>query len=163
MPLGCALTVAALVGASRSIRSGDRERTNKLFRARVYAQGFTILALVAGSMYWKTDRQKRKEFDQAVQDRIAREKRDAWVKELEARDEEQKELRALKEARRNGAKPIPAMANKPAANSILNSKRAGGKEDPAEMQLATASSVSEKGGDKGILGTVQGWVWGSKK
>jgi hypothetical protein len=121
-----------------------------MFRARVYAQGFTILALVAGSMYWKTDRQKRKEFDQAVQDRIAREKRDAWVKELEARDEEEKELRALKEARRRGIKTTPA-------------RKAGAKEDPAEMQLAIASSASENGENKGILGAVQGWVWGSKK
>lgn len=135
-----------------------------MFRARVYAQGFTILALVAGSMYWKTDRQKRKEFDQAVADRKAREKTEAWVKELEARDEENKEIRAMREARRQGSKP--AQTKEKAAEKLKgSSKKAGNeksKESPAEMQLGVASSASEESGNKGITGTIQGWIWGSK-
>lgn len=70
-----------------------------MFRARIYAQGFTIVAMVAGSMYWKSDRQKRKEFDEVVAERKAKEKNDLWIKELEARDEEEKEIRAEKERR----------------------------------------------------------------
>ncbi|OBT86629.1 hypothetical protein VE02_04457 [Pseudogymnoascus sp. 03VT05] len=99
VPLGCALTCWALYHASKSIRSGDQQRTNRMFRARIYAQGFTIVAMVAGSMYWKSDRQKRKEFDEVVAERKAKEKNDLWIKELEARDEEDKEIRAEKERR----------------------------------------------------------------
>lgn len=55
--------------------------------------------MVAGSMYWKSDRQKRKEFDEVVAERKAKEKNDLWIKELEARDEEEKEIRAEKERR----------------------------------------------------------------
>ncbi|KFY92727.1 hypothetical protein V500_04057 [Pseudogymnoascus sp. VKM F-4518 (FW-2643)] len=99
VPLGCALTCWALYHASKSIRSGDQQRTNRMFRARIYAQGFTIVAMVAGSMYWKSDRQKRKEFDEVVAERKAKEKNELWIKELEARDEEDKEIRAEKERR----------------------------------------------------------------
>merc|ERR1712093_284706 len=64
IPLGCALTCWALYNASRSIRAGDSNRTNRMFRARIYAQGFTLLA-----------------------EKKAKEKNEAWIKELEARDE----------------------------------------------------------------------------
>ncbi|PSS15338.1 hypothetical protein M430DRAFT_77085, partial [Amorphotheca resinae ATCC 22711] len=100
IPLGCALTCMALLGATRSIRAGDHNRTNRMFRARIYAQGFTIVAMVAGSMYWQTDRQKRKEFEGVIAERKAREKNQAWIRELEARDEEEKELKALKEKKK---------------------------------------------------------------
>jgi hypothetical protein len=56
--------------------------------------------MVAGSMYWEADRKKRKEFDGAVSERKAKEKNAAWIRELEARDEEEKEIRALREKRR---------------------------------------------------------------
>ena len=90
------------------MRAGDHNRTNRMFRARIYAQGFTIVAMVAGSAYWQTDRQKRKEFEGAVAERKAQEKSEAWIRELEARDEEEKELRAIREARRRGEKYVPA-------------------------------------------------------
>jgi hypothetical protein len=96
----------ALLGATRSIRAGDHNRTNRMFRARIYAQGFTLVAMVAGSMYWQTDRQKRKEFEGVVAERKAKEKNEAWIRELEARDEEEKELRAMREARKNGVKYV---------------------------------------------------------
>jgi hypothetical protein len=56
--------------------------------------------MVAGSMYWEADRKKRKEFDGAVSERKAKEKNAAWIRELEARDEEEKFIRALREKRR---------------------------------------------------------------
>ncbi|MCJ1242030.1 Respiratory supercomplex factor 1, mitochondrial [Varicellaria rhodocarpa] len=100
IPFGCGLTCWALFGASRSIRRGDSANTNRMFRFRIYAQGFTIVAMVLGSMYWKTDRQKRKEFEGAVKERKAKEKNEAWIRELEARDLESKEIAAQKEALR---------------------------------------------------------------
>lgn len=121
IPLGCALTCMALLGATRSIRAGDHNRTNRMFRARIYAQGFTIVAMVAGSMYWQTDRQKRKEFEGVIAERKAREKNQAWIRELEARDEEEKELKALKEKKKRLALERAEKEAKSAGGSVASS------------------------------------------
>jgi len=121
IPLGCALTCMALLGATRSIRAGDHNRTNRMFRARIYAQGFTIVAMVAGSMYWQTDRQKRKEFEGVIAERKAREKNQAWIRELEARDEEEKELKALKEKKKRLALERAEKEAKQAGGSVASS------------------------------------------
>ncbi|KAJ5225355.1 hypothetical protein N7468_006580 [Penicillium chermesinum] len=93
IPLGCAATCYALYRAYRSMRAGDSAEMNRMFRARIYAQAFTLVALVAGGMYFKTERQQRREFEQAVELRKKQEKRDAWLKELEVRDKEDREWR----------------------------------------------------------------------
>ena len=82
---------------TKSIRSGDKHRTNRMFRRRIYAQGFTILAMVAGSAYWESDRQKRGQYNELVEDKKKMDKHEAWLKELEARDEEEQELRRLRD------------------------------------------------------------------
>lgn len=92
----------ALVGAARASRAGDHKRTNRMFRARIYAQGFTLLAMVVGSLYWKSDREKRSEFEAVLAEKKAKEKSEAWIRELEARDAEEKELKAARDARRKG-------------------------------------------------------------
>ncbi|KAK3675401.1 Respiratory supercomplex factor 1, mitochondrial [Recurvomyces mirabilis] len=97
IPLGCALTCWALLEATRSIRSGDKHRTNRMFRRRIYAQGFTILAMVAGSAYWESDRQKRNQFNELKSDVEKKEKHSAWLRELEARQEEEDEMRRVRE------------------------------------------------------------------
>jgi len=79
-----------------------------MFRARLYAQGFTLVAMIAGSMYWKSDRQKRKEFDSVVKERKAKEKNELWIKELEARDEEEKAIRAERERKMRRLAPEKA-------------------------------------------------------
>lgn len=94
------MTCWALIGASKAIRAGDHNRTNRMFRARIYAQGFTLVAMVAGSMYWQKDREKRKEFEAVVEEKKALAKNEAWIRELEARDREEKEIRAAREAKR---------------------------------------------------------------
>ncbi|KAG9234653.1 putative altered inheritance of mitochondria protein 31, mitochondrial [Amylocarpus encephaloides] len=99
IPLGCLLTSAAIIGATKSIRAGDHNKTQRMFRARIIAQGFTLLAMVAGSVYWDSDRRKRKEFDSAVDERKKKEKNEAWIRELEVRDQEEKEIKAARERR----------------------------------------------------------------
>lgn len=84
------------MNSTRSIKSGDKYRTNRMFRRRIYAQAFTILAMVAGSAYYEGDRSKRKEVEGAVADKQKKERHEAWLRELEARDEEEQELRALR-------------------------------------------------------------------
>ena len=64
-----------------------------MFRNRIYAQGFTLLAMLAGSTYYQQDRAKRKEFEGVVAEKKAKEKNEAWIRELEARDREDKEWR----------------------------------------------------------------------
>ncbi|OGE51859.1 hypothetical protein PENARI_c012G11349 [Penicillium arizonense] len=93
VPLGCAATCYALYRAYRSMKSGDSVEMNRMFRARIYAQAFTLVALVAGGMYFKSERQQRREFEKAVEDRKKQEKRDAWLHELEVRDKEDRAWR----------------------------------------------------------------------
>jgi len=76
---------------------GDKNKTNRMFRRRIYAQGFTILAMVAGSAYWESDRSKRKQFGDLLEEQKRKEKRDAWIKELEVRDAEDEEYRRMRE------------------------------------------------------------------
>jgi hypothetical protein len=102
IPLGCALTCWALFEATKSIRGGDKEKTNRMFRRRIYAQGFTILAMFGGSIYWEADRQKRKEFTGLLAEKKKKEKHEAWIKELEIRDQEENELRKMKEKIQKG-------------------------------------------------------------
>jgi hypothetical protein len=94
IPIGCAATCYALYQASKSIRQGDHHQTNRMFRARIYAQGFTLVALVAGSIFYKDERMQRKKFEKILEDKKAAEKRDKWIKELEARDKEDQEWRS---------------------------------------------------------------------
>jgi hypothetical protein len=93
IPVGCIATCYALYQASKSIRAGDHHQTNRMFRARIYAQGFTLVALVAGSIFYKDERMQRKKFEKTLEDKKNAEKRDKWIKELEARDKEDQEWR----------------------------------------------------------------------
>jgi len=93
IPIGCLATCYALYQASKSIRQGDHHQTNRMFRARIYAQGFTLVALVAGSIFYKDERMQRKKFEKSLEEKKNAEKRDKWIKELEARDKEDQEWR----------------------------------------------------------------------
>lgn len=121
----------ALIGATRSMRAGDHNRTNRMFRARILAQGFTLVAMVAGSMYWQTDREKRKEFDATVLERKAKEKNEAWIRELEARDQEDKAIRAKREAWRRQQQESAAGRG---ASSMVEDK---------EKRMTTMEAVAE--------------------
>ncbi|KAK4547152.1 hypothetical protein LTR36_001373 [Oleoguttula mirabilis] len=74
----------------------DKHRTNRMFRRRIYAQGFTIFAMILGSAYWQGDRKKRDEFNELVEDKKKKEKHELWLRELEAREEEEQHLRKLR-------------------------------------------------------------------
>ncbi|RGP79588.1 altered inheritance-mitochondria mitochondrial [Fusarium longipes] len=100
IPLGIGLTTLAFINAYRALRRGDSKQANRMFRARVAAQGFTVFAMLAGSMYYQKDREKSKELRQLQEQKDAEEKRQKWIRELEARDEEEKAMRARLEKRR---------------------------------------------------------------
>lgn len=154
----------ALFGASRSIRAGDHNRTNRMFRARIYAQGFTLVAMIAGSVYWQSDRQKRKEFDKVVEERKAREKNEAWIRELEARDEEEKDIRRMREARRRGVS-VDVVRNEDAEKGAKKMEEGKGKVLDRLVEKGAGSVVEVETGakKKGVLESVQEMVWGGKK
>lgn len=53
--------------------------------------------MLAGSVYWESDRSKRKQYDGLVEEKKKKERHESWLRELEARDEEEKELRSLRD------------------------------------------------------------------
>ena len=59
-----------------------------MFRYRIYGQAFTLVAMVAGSFYYNSDRILRHEYEKVKKEKKAKEKNDAWIRELEARDKE---------------------------------------------------------------------------
>lgn len=79
-----------------------------MFRYRIYGQAFTIVAVVGGSYYYNADRLLQKELEAVKAQKKAKEKNEAWIKELEIRDQEEKEYEMRKnkvrEARREAAK-----------------------------------------------------------
>lgn len=87
------------------MKAGDSAQLNRMFRARIYAQAFTLTAVVAGSFYYKAERAQQKELEAALEQRKAQEKRDLWLRELEIRDQEDRDWRerhaAIERAARN--------------------------------------------------------------
>lgn len=73
------------------MRKGDHKATNLYFRRRLYAQSFTIAVLVTGNLYWQKDRVKRKDYEKMKAETDRKEKRERWLRELEMRDEEDRE------------------------------------------------------------------------
>lgn len=104
VPLGCLLTVAAFTNAYRAMRKGDHNQVQRMFRARVIAQGFTVAAMVAGGLYFGAERHKERENWKLQEQEKADEKRQKWIRELEARDDEEKELKAMINKRREKKK-----------------------------------------------------------
>ncbi|KAL1850420.1 Respiratory supercomplex factor 1, mitochondrial [Diaporthe australafricana] len=104
VPLGCLLTVAAFTNAYRAMRKGDHNQVQRMFRARVIAQGFTVAAMVAGGLYFGAERHKEREHWKMQEQEKADEKRQKWIRELEARDDEEKELKAMINKRREKKK-----------------------------------------------------------
>ena len=93
IPIGCLGTSYALYCATQSIKVGDSTRTNRMFRYRIYGQAFTLVAMVAGSFYYNSDRILRHEFEKVKKEQKAKEKNEAWIRELEARDKEDRDWR----------------------------------------------------------------------
>lgn len=86
------------------MRKGDHNQVQRMFRARVIAQGFTVAAMVAGGLYFGAERHKEREHWKMQEQEKADEKRQKWIRELEARDDEEKELKAMMNKRREKKK-----------------------------------------------------------
>ncbi|GAA5997807.1 HIG1 domain-containing protein [Rhodotorula paludigena] len=71
VPLGCAATVAALLGASSALQKGNRNQFNKYLRLRVAAQGVTIIAALGGSLYYQSQRREERKAVEAAKAQAA--------------------------------------------------------------------------------------------
>jgi hypothetical protein len=172
VPIGCVLTVMAFTNAWRASRRGDHHKVQRMFRARVAAQGFTVLAMVAGGMYYAEDRNKQKELRKLKQTQEAEEKRQKWIKELEARDEEDKALHAMLEKKRKRAAER-ATNTESGTDGVAAQARAALKEAKAAKENsaadgATAQPLSEAAGNEetassGVLSSVGRWFGGANK
>ncbi|EJT80897.1 altered inheritance-mitochondria protein 31 [Gaeumannomyces tritici R3-111a-1] len=143
VPLGCILTVAAFTNAYRAMRRGDHSRMNRMFRYRVAAQGFTVLAMVFGGIYFNDQRHKEREVWKQKQEDEAEEKRLKWIRELEVRDQEDRAAKENMEQRRQRAAAVGA-------------KRGAQAQAGAAESSASASTSSS-------WYTLDGWFWGSTK
>ncbi|KAK0714274.1 hypoxia induced protein conserved region-domain-containing protein [Apiosordaria backusii] len=166
VPIGCLLTVAAFINAYRAMRRGDHVKVQKMFRARVAAQGFTVVAMVAGGMYYQEDRHKRKELWKLQQQKDAEEKHQKWIKELEARDAEEKALqerldkRRRRAAERAGGTGTEAVAAQ--ARAALRESKVGFA-DTEKAETADVAPAEANNSSGGVLGSLGGWFGGSKK
>jgi hypothetical protein len=146
IPLGMALTVGALVGATRAMRKGDHHRTNIMFRRRIYAQFFTIVTLCAYAMYYEKDRGKRKELEAIEKEKESAYKRERMIAELEAREMDEKVARArnekLRERRRLREEAQKAKAQERDASGHSDSKGAGPLDNAAAALPADSSTAS---------------------
>lgn len=162
IPIGALATVAAFTGAYRAMRRGDHHQVQRMFRARVAAQAFTVVAMVVGGMYYSADRHKAKELWKMKELEDAEEKRQKWIRELEVRDAEDKALKERMEKRRKKATERAALDSESvsahakaaleASTDGLNSRVVDGALDRAD--------VSRK--DGGIFGSLGG-LWGSSR
>ena len=153
------------------MRAGDHNKTQRMFRARILAQGFTLVAMVAGSVYWKDDRAKRKEFEGLVDEKKAKEKQAAWIRELEARDEEDKQMKeVMKRRRERGGKGVVGELKDGETRSAVmkaveatkaTAEKAVGKEATAG-QTSIPSVDDKQQSSSGVLSSVQNLIWGKK-
>ncbi|MDI1491085.1 MAG: Respiratory supercomplex factor 1, mitochondrial [Ramalina farinacea] len=139
VPFGVGLTCWAFYNAARSIRSGNSTRTNRMFRFRLYAQSFTIVAMLGGSFYYNADRLKRNEYVKLKKKREAQEKKRRGVIEairLQANAAKAKEekMQQIEADTQGGTLPVgpPPMSDEeraaaqPQSTSLLGETEQGG-------------------------------------
>jgi uncharacterized protein len=122
-------------------------------------------------MYYAEDRNKQKELWKLKQQQEAEEKRQKWIRELEARDEEEKALQEKLEKRRKrmgeraltgtGTEGVAAQAR----TALKGAKAAKGDAASAgdSTELSNQAVDSEKKSSNGVLGSLGGWFGRSSK
>ncbi|KAF4592069.1 mitochondrial hypoxia responsive domain-containing protein [Ophiocordyceps camponoti-floridani] len=168
IPLGMGLTIFAFVNAYRAIRRGDSRQANRFFRVRVAAQGFTVLAMVGGGIFYSNDREKTKQLRELQAQRDSEEKRQKWIRELEVRDEEEKALVAsLNRKDVPSQPPQPSQPSQPSSGGLLGKMGLWPKTDESKAAVEDTSTGSgeskpKRENPKSSLGAI-GEVIASKK
>lgn len=164
VPLGCLLTVAAFTNAYRAMRKGDHHQVQRMFRARVIAQGFTVAAMVAGGLYFGAERHQEREGWKAQQQEEDDEKRQRWIRELEARDDEEKQIRAMLDRKKERKQQAAGAAGQDAARDSFRAAEAKrlALEGEAAAPVAPAAAAGGEGENKKASSGWGGWFGGSK-
>ncbi|ERS98487.1 hypothetical protein HMPREF1624_05271 [Sporothrix schenckii ATCC 58251] len=163
IPIGCIVTVAAFINATRAIRKGDHHQAQRMFRARVLAQGFTIMAIVGGGIYLADDRKKERQQWALERQQKQQAETEKWVKELEARDAEDKALRERIARRKELRKATGAAGgvSDEAAEAELEAQLVAAAEREARAQAAAAGGSNGAGGG-GVLAALGGLFGGGR-
>lgn len=134
------------------------------------------MCLCAGAFYWKEDREKRKLYRGLLDEKRAREKREAWIRELEIRDAEDEREREKRRKRRQGLNEMTEEdieAQERALMAMEGARQGGqgavrGSTAVSEaVTLGANSSPFEDGrlrelvGGRGILGQAMALWWSS--
>ncbi|KAI8623779.1 mitochondrial hypoxia responsive domain-containing protein [Xylariaceae sp. FL1651] len=166
IPLGTALTCLALYNAWRAMRRGDHAGVQRMFRARIGAQAFTVVAMVAGGAYYGADREKRKELIKLEAQQRAEERHQKWLHELEVRDEEDKQLKAAIRRKRERVEQKRAEkrdAEQEAKTEAAVAAAAAAVDAQPEIKTDTTVPEAKKGSSVlGALSDAGGW-FGTRK
>ncbi|EDO18906.1 hypothetical protein Kpol_1023p75 [Vanderwaltozyma polyspora DSM 70294] len=103
VPIGCLLTTGAIVLAAQSVRSGNKNKAQVFFRWRVGLQAATLVALLAGSYIYSSNKAERKTEEQLLKEK-AKMREQLWIQELERREQETEARRKKAEMFRLKAK-----------------------------------------------------------
>ncbi|ORY57877.1 hypoxia induced protein conserved region-domain-containing protein [Pseudomassariella vexata] len=159
VPLGTVLTCAALYNAWIGMRRGDHAQVQRMFRARIGAQAFTICAIVAGGAYYGADREKRKELIKLEAQQRAEERHQKWLRELEIRDDEDKQLK--EHLKRRKERVLQKRAEDKEKEGVIDGLKAETTPD-AEGQVPV-QEIKEGSTVLGALSQAGGWFGTGKK
>ena len=152
-PSGTLLTCAALYNAWRAMRRGDHNQVQRMFRARIGAQAFTVCAIVAGGAYYGKDREKRQELIKLEAQQRAEERHNKWLRELEVRDEEEKQLQDHLRKRKERKAALAAADKTPSAETTPDAEG----QVPLEDGKKTAAAGPDGSKVMGALAQTGSW------
>lgn len=134
------------------MRRGDHAQVQRMFRARIGAQAFTVCAIVAGGAYYGKDREKRAELIKLEAQQRAEERHAKWLRELEVRDREEQQLQdhlnRRRERKQQQAREAQAQAGAAGSNNEATAADAEGQAPPEGRKEGSnvLGALSQSGG-----------------